>query len=152
MALHYQIQDAVKNKLSSLRLRNNPTLMIAKRLNETEAMMHNTIHLCRSSEVDGDGTIGANAIGFPTVLFATLGTGGAPRDNEELVSEWRDVIYDAFHHKREPIFGIVSDRNLTVTPMICRVDFGSDFLDDYWQKRWDVDHMVIWSYFRRLRT
>lgn len=152
MALHVQVLDAVADYIRDLRLAHDPYLHIAKRFNEEESLSDNTIYICRAPERETPGTIGANEIGFPAVIYMVQGTFGDARENEEIISEWRDIIYDAFHLKREPIEDITEDRDATVTPIICKVDFGADFLDEFWQKRWDVNHMQIICYMRRVRT
>jgi len=148
-AIFTTIHDRIKQQIEDLRLRYSPRVIVAKRFNEIETPQNNTIYVCRSSERFGAGTIGADEIGYPAVLFMVRGTGGAQEENAEVVSHWREDIRERFCDKRDAI----RDLNLTdVTPLIARVDFGSDFLDEFWQRRWDVNHMQILVWIRKLRS
>jgi len=150
VALHVDILDAIAQTIRNLNLDGDPEVRVYKRFNEKEAIDAG-IHVCRSSERHSDGTMGADEISFPAVLFMVAGNTGGARENEELLSGWRDEIFEACHLKRDPIDDGAVTENGT-TPVICRVDFGEDFLDQFWQKRWDVNHMVVWSTIRKPRT
>jgi hypothetical protein len=152
MAIHVQVLDAIAVKLRDMGLSGDPTIQVSKRFNETEALSHNTVYVFRSAEIDAAGSIGSNEIGYPAVIVMVKGTGGGLRENEEEVSDWRDAIVEEFHQRRAPISGIEEDRGIALTPMICRVDFGTDFADETWKSRWDINHLVIISYIRKGRT
>ena len=152
MAIHVQVLDAVAAKLREMGLSGDPTIQVSKRFNETEALSHNTVYVFRSAEIDAAGSIGSNEIGYPAVIVMVKGTGGGIRENEEDISDWRDAIVEEFHQRRAPISGIEEDRGIDLTPMICRVDFGTDFADEGWKARWDINHLVIISYIRKGRT
>ncbi len=148
-AVHYRILNAVASTIENARLTESPRIVIEKRFQERQRPEANTISVSRAPEQYQGGTMGAYQIGFPAVLVMMRGTGGAARENEATVSEWRWHLHTMFADKRNPIadLGIPG-----VTPVICRVDPGEDFLDEFWKARWDANHMLVVCYIRKLLT
>ena len=150
MPLHVDVLDAVMQTIENLGLDGDPVIRVYKRFNEKEAISPG-IHIFRAAQKHGDGTMGADEIGFPAVIYMVAGNTGGARENEEKISGWRDELFDAFHMRREPIDnGAITENR--VTPLICTVDFAGDFIDQFWQKRWDTNTMVVWSWIRKPRT
>lgn len=148
--LYVDVMNAVASTIRNLSLDGAPEVRVYVRFNERE-QVEPGIHICRGAQRHGDGTMGADEIAYPAVIYMVVGNTAGDRDNEELISGWRDDLFEAFHIRREPI----DDGAITksgVTPLVCKVDFGSDFLDQHWQQRWSVNHMVIWSWIRKPRA
>lgn len=150
MAIHTKIINDVKEKLEAIGLYGDPQVRVVHRGKFEEGTFEaNTIYLCRSSERPGAGTFGSDEIGFPVVVFMVRGTGGGSRENEEEFSDWRDSIQVAFDNRREPIENL----SITgVTPLICRLDYEGDFLEEFFKSRWSVNHLAIWCFVRKLRS
>lgn len=147
MITYYDVLTAVASTMEELDLDGQPQVVPGKRFSESEAMSDG-VHLFRSEPKFEEGTMGADDTDYPVVVLLVVGQSGGLRENEERISLWREKIVDAFHYRR-PLQSINDSDSVY---QISRVDQGSDFLNEFWQQRWDANHMVIWNLVRRWRT
>ena len=146
MITQYDIVTKIAEKIAELDLEEQPQVVPGKRFSEDEALTDG-VHLYRSEPKFEPGTMGADDTDYPVVVLMVVGQSGGIRENEEMISDWREKIINAFHYQR-PLQELNDDDS---TYQISRTEQGSDFLGELWQKRWDANHKVIWNLVRRWR-
>lgn len=96
-----------------------------------------------STEKHGNGNSEQWEVNYPAVITFGHGSGRAGEENLDKITLWRQEIYKAFDHKREPQAMYLEDDE--VIKDICRVAFDPGWLDEAWKQNWDSGSMVVWS-------
>lgn len=150
---HSRIQEAIQAAIRDASL---PKLDSEDVRIETGYQMNSSgrrgVFLSKSTERPLSGTMGLNETSYPVVVVLMEGGGGTAERSNPHVAQWRQDIIDIFRDRREPVVTYLTEVDpAEISIVICRVDFGSNYLDKYWRDAWDANHFVIWVTARTAR-
>lgn len=111
-------------------------------------MLTRGISLIWDDPRSGEGSNEENEVGYPAIVSMSLGSIGCWDDNMPLLMLWREKIFETFHDRRP----LESLEHEGMTPKICRVDWGSQWLSKPWRDAWDQSLMVIWTWLKTYRA